>query len=585
MPTPNSLRKVAAENGGHKATHVQAKSGLPARPKQVTDSAGLQVEELDSEAISPLTAAKPRRFEPKELDESKANRALPLVIQAESDRPPTTSAFLLEENGPATISDRTALAPGWDERPTSKAGWADENKPTSKERPTSSGRPTSKDLDRKMVWARDTEELKSQVRERLATERPYDVKDLYHETGLFQWIARHHIFENTTLAVITINAIYIGFETDFNESDVLLEANPFFIVGENFFCVYYLFEWIVRFMSFRSKYQCLFDAWFMFDSGLVLLIVLETWVFVILAGGRSPFGNNAAILRLFRLLRLSRLVKMLRSSPQLMILIKGVVTAMHSVVYVMLLLGILTYVFAIICTILSSDAGVIKDQYFDGVALSMYSLIIYATLLDDLSDFMDAIRAENSMILFVVFIFICLSALTVMNMLVGILCEVISSVAETEKELFLAEKCRSVMKEIVVNLDQDYSGSISLKEMKDILVTPGAINALQEIGVDPLGMIDFAEMFFWDEAGKPVDLSFERFMELVLDLRSSNNATLKDIMNLGKQFNAKLNHQAEATRNLEVQLRKSTTRLESQIQDVLRGVQNLTTKIESKALH
>ena len=54
-------------------------------------------------------------------------------------------------------------------------------------------------------------------------------------------------------------------------------------------------------------------------------------------------------------------------------------------------------------------------------------------------------------------------------------------------------------------------------------------------------MLDFAEMFFFDEQMNPIELTFPRFMELILDLRASNTATLKDLMNLGKQLTAKSN--------------------------------------------
>merc|ERR1719217_789443 len=117
-------------------------------------------------------------------------------------------------------------------------------------------------------------------------------------------------------------------------------------------------EWFIRFMAFEKKINGLFDAWFVFDSLLVFMMVMETWVFVAISGdGSSPMGD-AAILRLFRLLRLSRLLRMLRSLPELMILIKGMVTAMKSVMYVMALLVLLCYVFAIAFTQLAVEKDI-----------------------------------------------------------------------------------------------------------------------------------------------------------------------------------------------------------------------------------
>merc|ERR1719265_2615169 len=114
---------------------------------------------------------------------------------------------------------------------------------------------------------------------------------------------------------------------------------------------------------------------------------METWIMLIVmaaVGGESPMGGTS-ILRLFRLLRLSRLMKMLRSFPELLILIKGMATAMKSVAYVMALLVLITYVFAIAFTQLSVGNEALGDVYFSNVALAMYSLLIYATFLDNLA--------------------------------------------------------------------------------------------------------------------------------------------------------------------------------------------------------
>lgn len=80
-----------------------------------------------------------------------------------------------------------------------------------------------------------------------------------------------------------------------------------------------------RLLSRRPARDTDEDGWFVFDSCLVLLMVMETWLMtsvMVIAGG-APSFFDVSILRLFRLLRLSRLARMLRSMPELMILIKG----------------------------------------------------------------------------------------------------------------------------------------------------------------------------------------------------------------------------------------------------------------------
>lgn len=425
----------------------------------------------------------------------------------------------------------------------------------------------------------ESEDIKQRVRENLLkVEVPHHVFDDYWETGVVQKIAKSSIFENITLVVITVNAIWIAVDTDWNTASVLLEAHPVFIAAENLFCVYFSAELIIRFLAFEKKRNCLKSGWFVFDTILVFFMVTETWIFIFFTG--NPFGDNTAILRLFRLLRLTRLMKMFKSMPQLMILIKGMVTAMQAVTYVFFLLLVITYVFAIMVTQLTVDSPLIHEKYFDTVPLSMYSLLIYGTFLDALSDFCDDVRSESPVVLCIVTVFIGLSAMTVMNMLIGVLCAVIDSVSDTEKETLLVESVAAEMRAILASIDQNGNGQISITEMKEILQIPAAVKALDNVGVDPVGMMDFAEMFFMDEQGEMVELDFEKFMEMVLDLRASNNATLKDIMNLGKQVNTKA---AVQQRHLEGEIRSLDNKMTANFQRVEKQLSEIASLIGSSS--
>jgi hypothetical protein len=144
--------------------------------------------------------------------------------------------------------------------------------------------------------------------------------------------------------VISLNAIWLAVDTNHNNADTLISADPVFQIAEHAFCIYFSFEWYVRFQSFANKLDGRKDCWFVFDSSLVFMMVLETWIMntvSVLTGNISQPPVNPSILRLFRLLRLSRMVRMLRSFPELLILVKGMASATKSVLYVMCLLLLL----------------------------------------------------------------------------------------------------------------------------------------------------------------------------------------------------------------------------------------------------
>jgi hypothetical protein len=386
----------------------------------------------------------------------------------------------------------------------------------------------------------NTEDIKRKVREQQLAPPAYNVHERYHETGIAQQVARHAMFENVTLCVIVANALWIWIDTDYNTGQTLLDAPAIFVIADFMFFTYFSAELGVRFMAFKRKSDCCKDAWFVFDSVLVACYLFDPFIIALMTMGSDGEGFDlpTSLLRLFRLLRLSRLVRMLRSLPELMIMIQGMMKASASVGYTLVLLLICTYIFAIVLTLLSSPYE-FRERYFPNVPIAMYSLIIYGTFLDALVDFTDAIREEKAWVcLIIVAIYICLASMTVLNMLIGVLCEVISAVAEEEKESMMIDKVHEKFGAIVEGLDKNCNGMISWREFQKIVTIPEALRALNSVGVDPIGFVDMAEDVFFQD-GVQVELGFEQFMGLILDLRGSQQATLKDIMSLNKHFNVK----------------------------------------------
>eukprot|EP00434_Breviolum_minutum_P033954 symbB.v1.2.030046.t1/scaffold3346.1/size69245/1 len=171
--------------------------------------------------------------------------------------------------------------------------------------------------------------------------------------------------------------------------------------------------------------------------------------------------------------------------------------------------------------------------YFPNVLHSMYTLLLYGTFLDNLSQFCDEVAAESSLCLALIFVFVLLSACTVLNMLIGILCEVVTTVTAVEKEemtvMFVTNKLQKVLKK----LDSNNDGQLSKAEFERILEVPEAARALEEVGVDPVSVADFGNFIFGEEG--TTDLDFSKFMEVLLTLRADNKCTLRDIISLRQQ--------------------------------------------------
>jgi len=399
----------------------------------------------------------------------------------------------------------------------------------------------------------DKEAMKKEVLKNSIIEE-YNVQDFYKETGCWQRIARSNSFEYVTLGVISFNAIWLWIDTDFNESESLLQADVIFQVAEHFFCAFFSAEWLIRFMSFEYKKHCLKDAWFIFDTFMVSMMVMETWcitiVMVAVGGGGEALVDTSMLrlLRLMRLTRISRMVRLLRAMPELLFMLKGMMAATRSVFFTMTLLILVLYVFGIICRQLA-DGTVMGAKYFPTVMTAMYSLSIHAALLDGVGGVLTEVGQESMATGFVFSCTIGLASLTVLNMLVGVLCEVVSAVAATEKEemavSFVKTKVLHILS-ILSGSDQDddnafkegaEDGLISKEEFSVLMKHPDAVKALKDVGVDVVTLVDYASLIFQSDArGQSFNrkLEFHEFMDLVLMLRGGNPATVKDIADLRK---------------------------------------------------
>jgi len=423
-----------------------------------------------------------------------------------------------------------------------------------------------------------SEAKKQKMREALI-KPSYDVANFYNSSGCIQKIARSSNFENATFLVILMNALWIAIDTDYNDAVVLIDADQVFFITENLFCSYFTFELLIRILAFKNKRDCVKDKSIIFDTVLLTGMIIETWVItVILLAMGSSSGSYAAGLGNFSILRMARLVKMLRMArmarllrmvPELVVIVKSIGVAFRSVGFFLLLMVIILYVFAVFFRSVTKDTPIGK-QYFDNVIISMNSLLLdgvlplYARLIRDVSE-------ANILFWPLMIIFILLASVTVMNMLVGVLVEVVRVVAEREREAMTVIHVTNELREVMHNFMQDQNegprdkgrpsvvGLIKIPsgmrsngnrkstdaqtnwrnaEIPDMskenfelfLGSPPVVHLLRDCGVDAIGILDSMEMIFEEKVAEDQEgLSFIDFVEVVLNMRGTNPATVKDV--------------------------------------------------------
>lgn len=374
----------------------------------------------------------------------------------------------------------------------------------------------------------------------------YHVTDFYKTEGFAQKIARSSNFENITLGVISANAIYLGIDTDRNKESFILDSHWAFQFCDHLFCTFFVAELVTRFAAFKWKRNCMRDGWFRFDTFLVALMVLETWVFPVVF---SIIGGSVSLptapLRLLRLMRLSRLVRLIKNLPELLTMFKGMFVASRAVGASMLMVLLLLYVFGIIVHMgLSSEEGL--EDMFGSLPRCMWTLLIKGTFMDDvgatLTDILDRGQVNTYLSTFIFLLFILLSATTVMNMLIGVLCEVVSKVAQSEQD----EAAITAMKETILvellQFDDDGNGMISKAELEKVMSSRQAIRTLRSIEVDTDCLETLKQMLFWNRPDD-AEVHIERIMELLLNYRGSLHVTVKHLVDAQAFTRAFVTHQ------------------------------------------
>jgi hypothetical protein len=355
-------------------------------------------------------------------------------------------------------------------------------------------------------------------------------------------------FEYTTLSVIVANAGWIGYDADFSAtngkpSDLYIcgDFPPSecyqFIIAENLFAFYFTFEVVVRMFSYRRPKDMCWDAWFVFDSTLVTLMILETWIFPVI--GASGSLSSLSVLRLLRLLRITRMAKLMRFFPELQIIVKGMVSAVRSVICTAILLIGILYVFAIIFTseyhqgdMSDEDAMGEVRQLFGSMRKSMRHLFIMGTILDDITLCCNYIRSSgkqwNMMTFFILFVL--LSSFTMLNMLIGILCEVVCATGEGERQKIANNSVRDAITELFHKMDKDSNGEITREEFLSMKSDKHVMKALQALEVKAKHFEMYADLMFKSQGkdgGEPT-CDFEKTINMIMELRPGSTVSALD---------------------------------------------------------
>jgi len=208
---------------------------------------------------------------------------------------------------------------------------------------------------------------------------------------------------------------------------------------------------------------------------------------------------------------------------------------MRSVFVTLCLLVCVIYVFALCFRHLTAGED-IGDKYFSSVPAAMTSLFLHGVI-PDMSPFVTDVSASSFIFGFLVVAFILIATLMVLNMLVGVLVEVVGGVASLEKDHQAALLVKRSLVAILHLNDEDMdTHCVTKADFEGLLMDEEAVQVVQALGVDVLGLAELSDFIF--QGG--LRLSFADIFKLLLQLRGTNSATVRDIVNMRKCFSQEL---------------------------------------------
>ncbi|MCV3209846.1 ion transporter [Mesorhizobium sp. YC-39] len=213
-------------------------------------------------------------------------------------------------------------------------------------------------------------------------------------------------FDLVIMVLILINAVTLGLETS---PDAIAAFGPLLTAIDRAILGVFVLELAIRLVVYRTQFFR--DPWRIFDLFVVGFALI-------------PATGSLSVLRALRILRVLRLISIV---PSLRRVVTGFITALPGMGSIMLLLGLVFYVFAVMATKLYGSSF---PELFGGIPESLFTLFQVMTL-EGWSDGVVRPVMEVYPTAWLFFIpFIIATSFTVLNLFIG----VIVSAMEAEHE-------------------------------------------------------------------------------------------------------------------------------------------------------
>lgn len=321
----------------------------------------------------------------------------------------------------------------------------------------------------------------------------------------FRDLVKHRFFSPMIAILILLNAVFIGIETDLdNSNDFSLD----WYFAELAFTLLFLAEFLVRCLAARHLREFACDSWNIFDFFLVCISCLDSFLVTFLS--RSNHKTAINTFQAVRLVRMVRMFRLLRFFHEMWVLVAGIVEAMWTLFWTWVLLLVIIYVCGIFATRTigqphRSDSEAM-DRYFGNLPRSMFTLFQITTTEGWADIAREAMKKDAwTAIFFVIYLYVTTCA--VLNVVVAVIVENTLDQAGEAREKFNAKHQQSQkvacakMYQIYQSLDSDGDGTLEKAEYMQALENEQITTYLHQLGIDMRQAEELFSILDFDESG------------------------------------------------------------------------------------
>lgn len=365
------------------------------------------------------------------------------------------------------------------------------------------------------------------------------------EKGCLVKLTTHPWFDIFFACVVVCNSIFVGVEvshTIYYKGD----TGPFLEVVRYIFAVIFTLELILR-ISAGGRTFFTSDEWMWnwLDCFIVFTSIWEIVNDLVLqelfkgSDGVTFTGLKALrLVRITRIVKVARLARVLRFVMALRTLISSIIYTLKSLIWAMILLGLIVYVFSVLFAQavgdvlmfdnnLSEEMELASRRYFGTLEDTMLSLFMSIAGGVSWEEVVRPLKAISTAWVFVFLFYIAFTYFAVLNVVTGVFCQSAIDSAQNDQSMvlqsILATKQANIdkIRHLFEKIDVEETGVITYKMIESCVTSNEVQLMCESIGIDVWDAWSFFKLLDVD-AGGAVEIG--EFLEGCLRLRGEARA-------------------------------------------------------------